>query len=161
MSLKPNDIATLVELFNTSGWEEMHVEIDGLQLFISKDPKARLVSGLGGGTSTAAPALAAPAVRSTAPAAEPAAPAASDIPAHWLKVAAPNLGTFYRSPKPGAAPFVSVGDRVTAETEVCLLEVMKLFTAVKAGVAGIVRRIGVEDGSLVEHGTVLFYVEPA
>ena len=161
MSLKPNDIATLVELFNTSGWEEMHVEIDGLQLFISKDPKARLVGGLGGGT-TMAPPIAPPVARAAAPVATAVAePAGGDIPAHWLKVCAPNLGTFYRSPKPGAAPFVSVGDRVTAEAEVCLLEVMKLYTAVKAGVTGIVRRVGVEDGSLVEHDTVLFYIEPA
>ena len=45
---------------------------------------------------------------------------------------APNLGTFYRAPKPGAPPYVAVGQRVEAATEVCLIEVMKLFTSVRA-----------------------------
>ena len=50
---------------------------------------------------------------------------------------APNLGTFYRAPKPGAPPYVSVGQRVEPTTELCLIEVMKLFTSVAAGVTGI------------------------
>ena len=56
-------------------------------------------------------------------------------------VRAPNLGTFYRAPKPGAAPYVAIGQKVEAETEVCLIEVMKLFTSVCAGVAGTVREV--------------------
>ena len=79
----------------------------------------------------------------------------------WTPVTASNLGTFYRSPKPGAAPFVDVGQRVEADTEICLLEVMKLFTSVKAGIAGTVRQISATDAELVEGGQVLFYIEPA
>ena len=74
---------------------------------------------------------------------------------------APNLGTFYRSPKPGAAPYVSVGQTVGADTEVCLIEVMKLFTSVPAGVAGAVRKVLVEDAELVEYDQPLFLIEPA
>ncbi len=74
---------------------------------------------------------------------------------------APNLGTFYRSPKPGAAPYVTVGQTVGADTEVCLIEVMKLFTSVLAGVGGAVRRVLVEDAELVEYDQPLFLIEPA
>lgn len=73
---------------------------------------------------------------------------------------APHLATFYRAPKPGEDPYVEVGSRVSADSEVCLLEVMKLFTALRAGVDGTIRRICVEDGALVEGGQVLFLVEP-
>ena len=90
-----------------------------------------------------------------------AAPAAAEIPSNWVAVTAPNLGTFYRAPKPGAEPYVQVGQAVGVDTEICLLEVMKLFTAVRAGVAGVVRRICVNDAEMVEHGQPLFYVERA
>ena len=75
-------------------------------------------------------------------------------------VRAPNLGTFYRAPKPGAPPYVSLGQRVEAETELCLIEVMKLFTSVPSGVRGTVKQILVEDSQLVEFGQPLFVIDP-
>ncbi|MCB1748539.1 MAG: acetyl-CoA carboxylase, biotin carboxyl carrier protein, partial [Gammaproteobacteria bacterium] len=82
------------------------------------------------------------------------------IPAGMVAVRAPNLGTFYRSPKPGAPPYVEVGQKVSADTEVCLIEVMKLFTPVKAGVDGTVREICASDAQMVEYEQVLVIVEP-
>jgi biotin carboxyl carrier protein len=79
----------------------------------------------------------------------------------WIPVLAPNLGTFYRSPKPGAPPFVEVGTEVEAMTEICLLEVMKLFTSVKAGHAGKIAQVCANDSELVDAGQVLFYLLPA
>ena len=93
-----------------------------------------------------------------APAAPPAAVASAPVDPSWTAIVAPNLGTFYRAPKPGSPPFVEVGQRVTAETEVCLLEVMKLFTSVKAGLAGTIQQVCAEDAQLVEGGTILFYI---
>jgi len=167
MTIKPSDIAALLDLFSTSGWEELHVELDGVQLFLSKDPSARLHSGAAAAATPFAPHAAAAPSTGPVAAARPAAARSADdgesgaVPSHWIAVTAPNLGTFYRAPKPGAAPFVAIGDSVKAETEICLLEVMKLFTAVRAGAAGTVRRICVQDAALVEFGTVLFYIEPA
>ena len=145
----------------------MHLEIEGLELFLSNDPKARMggaapvppsaVPGPGGG----APALLPPASAQIGATSAPAAAVPADVPANWVAVNAPNLGTFYRAPKPGAEPFTEVGQAVTADTEICLIEVMKLFTALQAGVAGTVRRICVPDGSMVEYGQTLFYIEPA
>lgn len=167
MTIKAQDIATLVELFEASNWDELHVEVDGLHLFLSTDPNARLAGSFvpqAPAMPAAVQAVAAPAQSSQAgPVAS--APArsseSSQVPSHWVPVTAPNLGTFYRAPKPGAAAFVEIGQSVTADTEICLLEVMKLFTAVRAGVAGTVRRICVADAEMVEFGQTLFYVEPA
>ncbi len=82
------------------------------------------------------------------------------VPPGLTAIRAPNVGTFYRAPKPGAPPYVELGQAVTGDTEVCLIEVMKLFTPVRAGVAGTVREVCVSDGELVEHDQVLFLVEP-
>lgn len=164
MTVKPAEILTLIEMFRSSNWDELHVEVDGLQLFLSRDPNASLH---GHPRAASAPQPHLQAAAHTAPVSALAdshpAPAATHetVPAHWVAVTAPSLGTFYRAPKPGAAPFVNAGQNVAADSEVCLLEVMKLFTTVKAGTAGVVRRVCAEDGSLVEFGHILFYVEPA
>jgi acetyl-CoA carboxylase biotin carboxyl carrier protein len=76
-------------------------------------------------------------------------------------VESPTIGLFWRSPKPGAPPFVSVGDTVAAGDTVCIIEVMKLMTHVTAPVAGTVTAILIENGAMVEHGTALVLIEPA
>jgi acetyl-CoA carboxylase biotin carboxyl carrier protein len=151
------DLELLADLFKTGGWRELRVESDELSLLYSIDPTT---GGLGLGARGVAPATAhSPNVAAHAPVVPVAVPQA-EIVSSWHAVTAPNLGTFYRSPKPGSPPFVEIGDRVTPETEICLLEVMKLFTSVKAGVAGIVRRIDAADAELVEGGQQLFHIEP-
>jgi acetyl-CoA carboxylase biotin carboxyl carrier protein len=166
MTVKAEDIVSLVELFQNSSWDELHVEIDGLQLFLSTDPNARLTSGAAQPppavvpTPVAATAMAGPPAESTR-AGQAAVRSAETVPAHWFRVTAPNLGTFFRGPKPGAPPFVELGQSVQADTELCLLEVMKLFTAVTAGIAGVIRQVCVNDGEMVEHGQTLFLIEPA
>lgn len=165
MTIKAQDIATLVELFEASSWDELHVEVNGLHLFLSTDPNARLA----GSNETLIQTPTTPAIVTVPTVLAPAQPTASpatgsdtaQVPPNWVAVTAPNLGTFYRAPKPGAAPFVEIGQIVSPDTEVCLLEVMKLFTAVRAGVNGTVRRICVADAEMVEFGQTLFYVEQA
>lgn len=161
--VKPEDIEALIEAFQASDWDEMHLQMGEFEIFLSTDPNA---SPQGAAPETAAIPAALPAP-ATGTAATPVAPAAGaavapeDAPAHWQVVTAPNLGTFYRSPKPGAAPYCEVGQQVTEDTELCLIEVMKLFTALRGGIAGTVRRICVKDGEMVEYGQPLFYIEPA
>ena len=75
-------------------------------------------------------------------------------------IASPMLGTFYRAPAPGAAPFVEVGSTVEPDTLVCIIEVMKMMNSVHAGVSGTIVEICVENGQLVEYGAPLFRVEP-
>jgi acetyl-CoA carboxylase biotin carboxyl carrier protein len=168
--IKPQDVEALLETFDASPWRELHLKMEGLELFVSKTPGAAAPSTpIARHPADPAPFAATHATALSAPSHASASgsgggrtnPGSEDIPDHWVAVRAPNLGTFYRAPKPGAAPYVSVGQTVNAGTEVCLIEVMKLFTSVLAGVAGVVRKVLVEDSELVEYDQPLFLIEPA
>jgi acetyl-CoA carboxylase biotin carboxyl carrier protein len=76
-----------------------------------------------------------------------------------LKITSPTVGTFYAAPQPGDPPFVKVGDRVTPETTVCIVEAMKVFNQIPAEVSGTVHRVLVNDGDAVEFGQALFLVK--
>jgi acetyl-CoA carboxylase biotin carboxyl carrier protein len=86
--------------------------------------------------------------------------AATDENAGLLPIKAEMVGTFYASPKPGEKPFVAVGSDVDPDTEVCLIEAMKNFFAVKAGVSGSIARVLVQDGQTVQFDQPLFLVRP-
>lgn len=159
MTNKMKDVEALIRLFEQSNWDEMRLEVDGLSLTLSNDPNA----GARAGTSVPAAVTHAPAMAVAAKPATPGAAAAASttvVPDGLVAIRAPNLGTFYRAPKPGAAPYVELGQAIEPETEVCLIEVMKLFTPVKAGVRGKLVRICVEDGRMVDYDAPLFLVEP-
>lgn len=160
-SLTLQDLETLITQFNQSDWRELHLQAGDVELFLSKDsgsraPESRSKAPVAIGQS-AAP-LAEPSPTSTPVSA--AIGGRADVPEGWTLVKAPSLGTFYRSPKPGAAPFVDSGSKVRAESELCLIEVMKLFTTLRAGTAGTIREIYASDGDLVEFDQPLFLVEP-
>jgi acetyl-CoA carboxylase biotin carboxyl carrier protein len=111
-----------------------------------------------GGEVVAYSAPAAPAPRAAAPVAESAAaPAADD---RMLVVKSPMVGTFYRASGPDSAPFVKVGDRIGPEKTVCIVEAMKVFNEIPAGVSGQIVAILVENGAPVEFGQPLLKVDP-
>jgi acetyl-CoA carboxylase biotin carboxyl carrier protein len=161
--ITPHDIEVLVDLFDRSDWKELHLETGGVEIYLSKDPAGKRIQAE---ANVAAPAALQASQTVAAPAAATAQSGAggathiADVPMGWTVVLAPSLGTFYRAPKPGAEPFVHVGQAVTAETEMCLVEVMKLFTTVRAGVSGTVREVYAKDGQLVEFDQPLFLVQP-
>jgi acetyl-CoA carboxylase biotin carboxyl carrier protein len=80
--------------------------------------------------------------------------------AHLLTVEAPMVGTFYRSPKPDAPPFVVEGDLVKEGQVICIVEAMKLMNEIESKMAGRIAKIVVENGQPVEFGQPLFLVEP-
>lgn len=156
-SIKVQDIEALIEQFKRSEWREMHLRMGDVELFLSADGSARLPDRAREAavqTVAAAPAAVAPTNHSVAPS------PASTVPAGWVQVRAPSLGSFYRAPKPGAPAFADIGARVTPDSELCLIEVMKLFTTMRAGVGGIVREVYAKDGELVEFDQPLFLIEP-
>ena len=158
------DLELLIEEFKRSGLRELHGRSGSLEVYLSQDADAPVLDGLRRQVSAApaaTPVAAAPAVHGAPTAA--AAPAAAEHvwPAGTTVVRAPYLGTFYRAPKPGAAPYVELGATVAADSELCLVEVMKLFTAVRAGAAGKVANILATDGELVQGGQPLFVIVPA
>jgi len=157
-SFSPSDIQTLMGLFDESDWVEMHLQTGDLELFLSRNPNATLP----GAARPAEPAglPAAPPAAAPATATAPAAPEVEAVPDGMVALRAPNLGTFYSAPKPGAPAYIELGQQVEPDTEVCLIEVMKLFTPVRAGMKGIVRQVCVDDAQLVEFDQPLFYIEP-
>ncbi|MFR7746907.1 MAG: acetyl-CoA carboxylase biotin carboxyl carrier protein [Eggerthellaceae bacterium] len=153
-----NQIRELVRVAEESGVGEIVVEEEGARIAV------RMPSAV---ASTPAAGVAAPAAAPTASAASvpapqsEAAPAANNSrPANWHCVKAPMVGTFYVAPAPGEPPFVKVGDEVTANQTLCIVEAMKLMNEITADEMGIVREVCLEDASPVEFGTPLFYIEP-
>jgi acetyl-CoA carboxylase biotin carboxyl carrier protein len=157
-----DDIKTLIEQFEQSDWKEVHVKTHNFELYLSENPKS---SGPPSAIASQSTSAASQTFDSddTSPTAVVPVPEASKaiLPEGMIAVTAPNLGTFYSAPKPGAPPYVEVGQNVSAETEVCLIEVMKLFTPVKAGVSGVIREICVSDGQMVEYEQLLVVIEPS
>jgi acetyl-CoA carboxylase biotin carboxyl carrier protein len=107
-----------------------------------------------------AAAPAAPAPVAAAQAAVPAA-APADSTAGLLKIESPMVGTFYASPSPDKPAFITAGASVGPGTVVCLVEAMKIFNEINAGVSGTVERMLVKSGDPVEFGQVLFLVKPS
>jgi acetyl-CoA carboxylase biotin carboxyl carrier protein len=159
-TVKAEDVQSLIELFDGSDWNELYLQFADFKIHLSKDGAMR--REFGAGTAQPAPPDAKPAgivPNVSAPPVAMVASAPADIPEGMSVVRAPNLGTFYKSPKPGTPPYVEIGQHVEADTEICLIEVMKLFTPVKAGVAGIIRQALVNDAELVEFEQPLFVIE--
>lgn len=152
-----DDIKTLIEQFDQSDWKEVHVKTDNFELYLSDNPNSSgpTLNSLSQTATTAAGNT----VSTEAEEVKPIS-AQSIVPEGMYSVIAPNLGTFYSAPKPGAAAYVEIGQTVTSETEVCLIEVMKLFTPVKAGVSGTIKEICVSDGQMVEYEQLLIIIEP-
>jgi len=106
-----------------------------------------------------APAVAAAPAPSAAPVAAAAGvPSAAD--SRMLVIKSPMVGTFYRASGPDALPFVKVGDRIGPEKTVCVIEAMKVFNEIPAGVSGQVVAILVDNGGAVEFGQPLIKVDP-
>ncbi|HEY6924062.1 MAG TPA: acetyl-CoA carboxylase biotin carboxyl carrier protein [Steroidobacteraceae bacterium] len=165
MSLTAADVAEIMRLLEQSSFDELTLEMEGIKLSLRRGLGAERAD-----VAVASPSAASSATTSsfapTAPAAA-VAPMSTPAPAPGKSVAAdpnvqdvvaPLLGTFYRSPKPGAPPFVEVGATVTEDTVVAIIEVMKLMNTVRAGVRGAVVEILPVDGALVEYGEPLLRV---
>ena len=146
MSLTAADVAEIMRLLEQSSFDELTLEMEGIKLSLRR--------------GAAATAVATPPTLAPAPSSTPVHPPARSISAdpNVQDVVAPLLGTFYRSPKPGAPPFVEVGATVAEETVVAIIEVMKLMNTVRAGVRGTIVEILPVDGALVEYGEALLRV---
>ena len=153
MSLTAADIQEIMRLVEESNFDELLLETQGVKLHLRRSGTSTSMVPVAATASAVAPA--APAAAAPTPA--PAERAAGD----GQDVTSPMLGTFYRSPKPGAPPYVEVGAQVEADTVICIIEVMKLMNTVRAGVKGRVTQILPADGALVEFGETLIRVAAA
>jgi acetyl-CoA carboxylase biotin carboxyl carrier protein len=162
VTLTAADVAEIMRLVEQSKFDELSLEIDGVKLTLRR-------TGAGGGfarsvTTQPGPldAAATVAAHSDAVIAQGAAPAldsglvdSGPVDANLRDIPSPMLGTFYRAPKPGAAPFVEIGSVVDEDSVIAIIEVMKLMNTVRAGVKGAITEILPSDETLVEFGEVL------
>jgi oxaloacetate decarboxylase alpha subunit len=138
-------IREVVRIVQESGIGELTIEEDGMRVSVRRSADVAEAAGVAAPLAHIEPA----------PAPAPAAP--------WnglVAVESPMVGTFYRAPEPGAAPFVEEGDAVAAGQTLCILEAMKLMNEVKSERDGIIRRIHVGNAEPVEFGQLLFELEP-
>lgn len=162
--LKIQEIREIIKLVDQSSIGKFTYEADGTKITLKKGdgqsvgaPVAQTVTEAPVAAPVAAPAPA-PAPVAAAPAKEETvAEATEDASLH--KVTSPMVGTFYAASSPEADPYVKVGDKVTPEDIVCIVEAMKLFNEIEAEVTGEIVEILVEDGQLVEYGQPLFLVK--
>jgi acetyl-CoA carboxylase biotin carboxyl carrier protein len=147
-------LKTLIDLVAESGIAELEVTEGEDRVRIAKFSPAP-VAPTSSTTVMTAPAPGAPA--STAAAAT-ATPAPEPEPTGHV-VKSPMVGTFYRSPSPGAASFVELGQAVKAGDTLCIIEAMKLLNEIEAEVGGVVKQILVENGQPVEYGQPLFVID--
>ena len=143
-------VEELTDLMDARKLDELKINSDGVKVVlrrgVRREPAAPVVLTHGSPMPHAAAA------------AEPAAEAEQPHSGHIVH--APMVGTFYRAPAPDADNFVELGDHVTPDTVLCIIEAMKVMNELKAEVEGVVRDIRVEGGESVEYGQPLFVIEP-
>jgi acetyl-CoA carboxylase biotin carboxyl carrier protein len=155
------DLKQLIEFLKEHQVAEFEVDRDGLKVRL----KFRQPEGSGSTLGdlarfvSAAPAPSAISARGVAPV--PAAEPATDPDAGLHMVKSPIVGTYYGSPSPGAAPFVSPGEQVEKGQVICIVEAMKLMNEIESDVAGEIVKCLVSNGQPIEFGQPLFSVRPA
>ena len=155
MELTPDDVRDVLRVLDSSGLDDLHLELADLTLTVRREGAV--------GWTAEQQVLRAPVVEHAAApvAAAEAAPVQADVGEGLVAVHPPLLGTFYRAPQPGAPPFVDIGDDVTEETVVGVVETMKMMTPVHAGVRGTVAEFRLGNGEFAEADAVLLLVDPA
>ncbi len=139
-------IRTLAGILDDTKLTEIEYAVGDRRIRVVRNPApVQMISG-GSGPGPAAPAA-------------PAAPAVDDLGAHPGAVKSPMVGTAYLAPQPGAAPFVRVGDTVSAGQTILIIEAMKVMNQIKADRGGKLSRLLVSDGAPVEFGQVVAVIE--
>jgi acetyl-CoA carboxylase biotin carboxyl carrier protein len=168
VTLTAADVAEIMRVIERSTFDELTLELDGVKLTLRRAGAAGgfvqnvttpsdLLNSAAAAAARSGEAAAHTGARTAAPAAQTAARAGDSAPpdANLSDITSPMLGTFYRAPKPGSAPFVEIGSVVDVDSVIAIIEVMKLMNTVPAGVRGVITEILPADETLVEFGDVL------
>ena len=145
-----DEIKSILQLMEANKLVEFEYEDDGRRLKLRRAEDRVVTTALPAAVPASAPMSAA-----APPAAAAEAPRASNL----TEIKSPLVGTFYRSAKPDADPFVNVGDEIGPEKVICIIEAMKVMNEIKAEMGGIVREILVKNGQAVEFGEPMFLIE--
>jgi len=146
-------VKKLIELLEESNIDELEIHEGEESVRISRNSGRVMAAPVAAPVMAAAPIAPAPAAAAPAAAAEPAA---AEPAGHVVR--SPMVGTFYRSPSPGASAFVEVGKSVQAGDTLCIVEAMKMMNQIESDTAGTIGQILVEDGQPVEFDQPLFTI---
>ncbi len=155
--LTRSDIKEIMEILEKSKFTELRIETGDLKIELRRAGATGSVVFPQESRNTSKPV----ATETAQPAAPAASPAAAPQSGTGTAIPAPMLGIFYHAPKPGDPPFVKIGDVVTPETVIGIIEVMKLMNRVSAGISGVITEIVAPTGELVEYGDPLIRVKVA
>ena len=165
MPLSHTDVRRILEILDSAEHlESLDVTVGDFELHARKPGASSALrerAPQAAARRTVEPAQAAAATSATPAGAVAAPEALTEVPEGLIAVRAPMVGTFYLRPSPDQPPFITVGGTVKAGDTVCLVEVMKMFNSVKAGVAGTVERIVVGNGKPVQHDQIVMLIKPA
>jgi acetyl-CoA carboxylase biotin carboxyl carrier protein len=172
MELTHGDVKNIIEIINEAEHlDEIELVFAGFRLHVRRGGGSEPSPARFAATPAPAPATQVAARPAAAPAASPGAQVvhgahgasgtsdAKTLAPGQVAVRSPMLGTFYHAPSPGEKPFVEVGQRVTAHDNVGVVEVMKLFNTIRAGVDGTVVAIEAGNASLVEFNQILIVID--
>ena len=168
MDLTEDDVLEILNLIEKSSFDFLQLQMGDLKLVVSKGGYmgSAPVAVFSDPQPAAGPAVAsepAPKAREAevkTQAEQPQPKAKAVVRDGTVPINAPMVGTFYITPEPGAPPFVEVGGNIDEDTTVGLIEVMKVFNAIKSGVRGVVEEICVQGGQFVEYGQTIMLVKP-
>jgi acetyl-CoA carboxylase biotin carboxyl carrier protein len=159
-------VKKLVEMLDESSVDSIEISTDkGMKIRISKTPQQRGTVQVAPPMPIPMPVPAAPSALRATPAeggaalTEPETPKAEPKP-KLLEVKSPMVGTFYKSPEPGAPAYVTAGARVSKGQILCIIEAMKIMNEIESEFSGVVREVLVEDAHPIEYGQVLFRIDP-
>lgn len=146
------EIRALIDLMKKNGLAVFKMEKEGFKIALE-------MAGANVQPIIQTLAAPAPAALPAAPVAGPAAAPAAAAPSNLKEITSPMVGTFYASPSPDSPAYVSVGQTITPDTVVCIVEAMKVMNEIKAEVSGVVAEIVAENGKPVQFGQALFRVK--
>lgn len=150
-------IRRLVELMNEHDLTEIDLRQGDTRIQLRRDPRGNVVVS-GGGVPPGTQLSTSNSTNSTSPPVTPT-PDEEAVEEHMAVITSPMVGTFYAAPDPNTPPYVSVGDMVSSDTTVCIIEAMKVFNEIPAGLSGKVVAVLVENGEPVEYGQPLYRVD--
>lgn len=156
--MKAKEIQELIDYISNSGLAEVKIKTEEFELSIKKYADSAAVAPAPQ-VYMHAPAPA-PVAAAPAPAPAPAAAPAS-TPSNLVEIKSPMIGTFYLTPNPDSAPFVTEGASIRAGQTVCIIEAMKLFNEIESEISGKIVKILVSNATPVEYDQPLFLVDPA
>jgi acetyl-CoA carboxylase biotin carboxyl carrier protein len=150
VTLTAADVAEIMRIVEKSKFDELSLDIDGVRLRLRRTGATGGFAQMAAESQAAVPIAASGPINTSGP-----VKASGPVDANVQEITSPMLGTFYRAPKPGSAPFVEIGSVVDEDSVIAIIEVMKLMNTVRAGVKGVITEILPADEALVEFGEVL------